>query len=56
MGGEVLHSAWETAILEQFDKYASEYRFAMPDNAYLYMADMRLKVFRGASEWLIIIG
>jgi hypothetical protein len=54
MSSNTSYAHWEAEILEQLDEYAAAYDFPMPDNAYFYNADLRLKVFRSAQEWLII--
>ena len=42
-------------ILEQFDRCAEDFTFPMLDNGYVYLADVRLSLYRDAANWLMII-
>jgi hypothetical protein len=42
-------------ILAQFDRCAEALTFPMLDNGYVYLADVRLNVFRSDLDWLIIL-
>lgn len=41
-------------VIEQLDEEAKSYDFPMLNNLYFANADIRLKVFRSPSEWLLI--
>jgi hypothetical protein len=43
------------SILKQLDEAASEFVFPMLDNGYVYLADVRLTVYRDSQDWLVII-
>lgn len=51
---ESIANHWESEILDQLDNYAREYNFPILNNVSFHNADVRLKVFRSSSEWLII--
>lgn len=42
-------------ILDQLDQCAVDYTFPMLDNGYVYPADVRMNIYRNASDWLMII-
>ena len=42
-------------ILEQFDRAAKNFVFPMLDNGYVYLADVRLSIFRDPKRWMMIV-
>jgi hypothetical protein len=45
----------EGDILTQLDERASNFRFPVLDNGYCYPVDVRLRAFRDATRWIILI-
>ncbi len=42
-------------ILDQFDRAAKNFVFPMLDNGNVYLADVRLSIFRDPKRWLMIV-